>query len=66
METTELDRRFAQLKARCARLSAVDQEQALDGFTEIVTLFELPREPGETVSLSVSLHRSSEITHLSG
>ena len=66
MQTTELDRRFAQLKERCSGLSAGDREQALDGFAQIVTLLELPREPGETVSLSVSLHRSSEITHLSG
>ena len=66
MQSTELDRRFAQLSERCARLSTGDQEQACDGFTQIVTLLELPREPGESVSLSVSLHRSSEITHLSG
>ena len=66
MQSTELDQRLAELKERCARLSAADRQQALDGFTQVITLLELPREPGETVSLSVSLHRSSEITHLSG
>ena len=66
MQTTELDRRFAQLRERCARLPADDQERVLEGCAQVVTLLELPREPGETVSLSVSLQRSSEITHLSG
>ena len=66
METTELDRRLAELKERCARLSAADRQQALDGFSQVLALCELPREPGETVTLSISLQRSCEITHLSG
>lgn len=66
MISSELDRRFAELKERCAKLPAEDQERALDGFTEVLTLCELPREPGESVALSISLSRSTEITHLSG
>ena len=66
MEAAELDRRFAQLRARCAKLPADDQERALDACGQVLALCELPREPGESVSLSISLGRSSPITHLSG
>jgi hypothetical protein len=66
MEGTELERRCAALKARCAKLAAEDQERVLDAWAQVLALCELPREPGETMSLSISLDRSSEITHLSG
>jgi hypothetical protein len=66
MEVSELDRRFAELKERCLKLSAEDRQRALDGFTQVLTLCELPREPGESVSLSISLSRESGLTHLSG
>ena len=66
MEPTELDRRCAALTARCAKLAAEDQERVLDAWAQVLVLCELPRQPGETVSLSISLDRSSEITHLSG
>lgn len=66
MEPRELDRRFAEMKEQWARLPAEDQERALDGFAQVLTLCELPREPGESLSLSISLDRSSDVTHLSG
>ena len=66
MDASELDRRLAEIKERCARLSAEDQERALDGFAQVLTLCELPREPDESVSWSISLERSSAVTHLSG
>jgi len=66
MEPTELERRYAALKVRCAKLAAEDQERVLDAWAQVLVLCELPREPGETMSLSISLDRSSEITHLSG
>jgi hypothetical protein len=66
MQPTELERRCAALNARCAKLAADDQERVLDAWAQVLVLCELPREPGETMSLSISLNRSSEITHLSG
>ena len=66
MDEPELDRRLAELRQRALRLSPEERERALDGFAQVLTLCELPREPGESVSLSIGLQRSSEITHLSG
>jgi hypothetical protein len=66
MERTELEQRCAALKARWAKLAAADQERVLDAWAQVLVLCELPREPGESMSLSISLDRSSEITHLSG
>ena len=66
MDAGELERRLADIKERCAKLSAEDQERALDGFMQVLTLCELPRERGESVVLSISLNRSSGVTHLSG
>ena len=66
MDATELDRRFRELRERCAKLPVDEQERVLDGWRQVLTLCELPREPGDTVSLSISLDRSSRITHLSG
>ena len=66
MDASELERRFAELKERCARLPPEDRERALDGFLQVLTLCELPRERGEAVSLSISLSHASGVTHLSG
>lgn len=62
----DLDQLVTELKARCARLAPEDQKAVLDGWTQVLTLWELPRKPGETVALSISLDRSSEVTYLSG
>ncbi len=66
MDAKELDRRIADLRMRCAKLSPEDQEQVLDAWAQVLTLCELPREPGEAVSLAISLDRSSRVTHRSG
>jgi hypothetical protein len=66
MEPGELERRVAELKARCAKLPPEDQDRVLDGWAQVLALCELPREPGEAVALTIALSRSSEVTHLSG
>lgn len=66
MEASELERRFAEFTERCAKLPVEDQERVLEGCSQVLALFQLPREPGESVSLSISLDRSSQITHRSG
>ncbi len=66
MDASELERRFAELKARCAKLPPDERERALDGFVQVLTLCELPRERGESVALSISLAHSSGVTHKSG
>lgn len=66
MDARQLDRHFAELKERCAKLPPEVQERALKGLMDVITLCELPREPGEQLALSISLDRQSEITHLSG
>jgi hypothetical protein len=66
MDATELERRIGDLRRRLAELPAEEQERALDGWAEVLTLCELPREPGEEVTLLISLDRSTEVTHLSG
>lgn len=66
MDVKDLERRLLELKTRCAKLSPADQERALDGFAQVLTLIELPREPGETVALKVSLDRSPDVTYPSG
>ena len=66
MDASEWERRLAEIKERCARLAPDERERALDGFLQVLTLCELPRERGESVSLSISLARASGVTHLSG
>lgn len=66
MQGAELDRRFADLKARCAKLRAADQDAALDALAQVLTAYELQREASEAVSLSISIRRPSQVTNLSG
>jgi hypothetical protein len=66
MDAIDLDQRFVELKERCAKLPAADRDRALDGFAQVLTLCELPREPDEDVSLSIGLSRPSKVTHKSG
>ena len=63
---TDVDQRWAELKARLAKLRPEDQARALDGFTQVLTLVELPREPGESVSLTIGLERSGNVAYPSG
>jgi hypothetical protein len=60
------DQRFAELEARFAKLPAKQQEQALDGFAQVLTLCELPRETDESFAWSIGVERSSGVTHRSG
>jgi hypothetical protein len=66
MQSGELDRRVAELTARLAKLPQDQQDRALDGFAQVLTLCELPRERGESFAWSISVERSSGITHKSG
>ena len=66
MHASELDRRFAELMARVAKLPVEERERALDGFAQVLTLLELPRERGESAELAISLARASDVTHRSG
>ena len=66
MDTGDIDRRLAEVKARLAKLAAEDQERALDGFAQVLNVLALPRDKGEAVSLSVSLDRGENIEYPSG
>ncbi len=66
MEESEFGRRFVDIKQRCAKLPDEAQERALDAFAQVLTLIELPREPGESTALSITLGRSLEVAYPSG
>ncbi len=66
MDTRELDRQWAELKARLAKLPPEDRERALDGFAQVLTLLELPRKKDDAVSLLISLDGPSNIEYPSG
>lgn len=66
MNATDLDRRFAELKERLAKLPPEDRARALDGFAQVLTLCQLPRGPGEDASLSIGLSRRGDVTLKSG
>ena len=66
MDAGELDRQLAELKTRLAKLSPEDQERALEGFAQVLTLLALPRAKGEPVSLSVTFDRGENIEYPSG
>ena len=66
MDAGEMDRRLVQLEERLAKLSAEDRERALEGFAQVLNLLALPRETGAAVELTISLARTSDVTHRSG
>ena len=66
MDASELDRCLAELKERLAKLPPQDRERALDGFAQVLTLLELPREAGGEAELTIGLKRGAGVTHLSG
>jgi hypothetical protein len=66
MDESERERRLADIAARCARLAPDEQERALDAFAQVLTLVELPRGPGETAALSISLERAPQVAYPSG
>jgi hypothetical protein len=66
MDATELERRLAAIRERCAKLPEDQQARALEAFADVLTLLALPREPGESAALSISLERSPKVTYPSG
>ena len=66
MDAQEIERRLADVKARLAKLSADDQELALDGFAQVLTVLALPRGKDESVALSISLDREGNVEYPSG
>ncbi len=66
MDESELERRFTEISERCAKLPPEARERALDAFVQVLTLLELPREPGESAALSVTFERSPRVAYPSG
>jgi len=66
MEAKDLERRFADLGMRLAKLPPPYQEQALEGFADVLTLLEMPRDKNGPVKLLVSLDHESNIEYPSG
>jgi len=66
MQAKDIEQRLADVKTRLAKLSAENQERALDGFAEVLTILALPRAKDETVSLSISLDREGNVEYPSG
>jgi len=66
MNDTEREGRLSAIRERCAKLPEDQQDRALDAFADVLTLLELPREPGESAALSISLDRSPKVAYPSG
>ena len=66
MDDTERERRLDAIRERCAKLPDDQQARALEAFADVLTLLELPREPGESAALAISLERSPKVAYPSG
>jgi hypothetical protein len=66
MEAKDLERRLAELRTRLAKLSAPCQEQALEGFADVLTVLETRPDKNGPVRLLVSLDHESNIEYPSG
>ena len=66
MDEMEWERRLAEIGQRCAKLPPESRERALDAFAQVLTLIELPREPGESAAVTVTLERSPSVAYQSG
>ena len=66
MDAGEVERRWADLKERLAKLPEEERERALDGFAQVLTVLALPRDAGEPASLSIGLERASNTAYRSG
>ena len=66
MDTKELERRLAELRTRLAQLPPPAQEQALDGFTDVLTVLETQPDKNGPAKLLVSLAHQSNIEYPSG
>jgi uncharacterized coiled-coil protein SlyX len=66
MDPKDLERRLAELRTRLAKLPPPAQEQALDGFADVLTVLEMARDKNGPVKLLVSLDHESNIEYPSG
>jgi uncharacterized coiled-coil protein SlyX len=66
METEDLERRLAELRTRLAKLPPPAQEQALDGFADVLTVLETQTDKNGPAKLLVSLDHKSNIEYPSG
>ena len=66
METRNLERRLMELRTRLAKLPPPAQEQALDGFADVLTLLETRSDKDRPSRLLVSLDHDSNIEYPSG
>jgi uncharacterized coiled-coil protein SlyX len=66
MEANNLERRLVELKTRLAKLSPPRQEQALDGFADVLTVLETRPDKNGPVRILVSLDHESNIEYPSG
>jgi hypothetical protein len=66
MDTGEADKRLSDIKGRLAKLKPEDQERALDGFAQVLTLCEMRREGEEPPTLAITLNQAPGVTNLSG
>jgi uncharacterized coiled-coil protein SlyX len=66
METKDLERRLTELRMRLAKLSPPAQEQALDGFADVLTVLETRPDKNGPAKLLVSLDHDSNIEYPSG
>jgi hypothetical protein len=64
METRGLEQRLSDLKARLQKLAPEDQERALDGFAQVLTLCEMRREGEEAQTLAITLAGPGGIANL--
>lgn len=66
MDTKDLERRLAEVRTRLAKLPPEDQERALDGFAQVLTVLGLPRAKEDAVQLSISLGGKRNVEYKSG
>ena len=66
MEAKDLERRVTELRTRLAKLPPPAQEQALDGFADVLTVLETVREKDAPARLLISLDPESNIEYPSG
>ena len=66
MDAGEMERRLADVRARLAKLTPPVQEQALDGFADVLTVLEMQRDKDRPTKLLVSLDHESNVEYPSG